>query len=77
MPRDACASEVLADGAGDEEDEDDGGSDPEGAVEIRVSIEGVKEGRAWVESGEAAVENGGCVDVEELCVEGEGPEVAF
>ncbi len=71
------AGEVLADGAGEEEDEDDGGGDPEGAVEVGVGVEGVEEGGAGVEGGEAAVEDSGGVDVEELGVEAEGPEVAF
>lgn len=69
--------EVLADGTGDEEDEDDGGGDPEGAVEVGITFEGIEEGRARVEGGEAAGEHGGGIDVEELRVEGEGPEVAF
>jgi len=69
--------EVLADGAGEEEDKDDGGGDPEGAVEVGVGVEGVEEGGARVEGGEAAVQDGGGVDVEELGVEAEGPEVAF
>lgn len=73
----AGAGEVLADGACDEEDEDDGGGDPEGAVEVGVAVEGVEEGGARVEGGEAAVQDGGGVDVEELGVEAEGPEVAF
>lgn len=34
----AFPGEVLADGAGDEEDEDDGGGDPEGAVEVWVAF---------------------------------------
>lgn len=73
----AFPGEVLADGAGDEEDEDDGGGDPEGAVEVRVAFEGVEEGGARVEGCEAAGEDGGGVDVEELGVEGEGPEEAL
>ena len=73
----AVVGEVLADGAGDEEDEDDRGGDPEGAVEIRVAFEGVEERGARVEGGGAAGEHGGGVDVEELGVERKGPEVAF
>lgn len=73
----AGGGEILADGAGEEEDEDDGGGEPEGAVEVGVGVEGVEEGGARVEGGEAAVEDGGGVDVEELGVEAEGPEVAF
>lgn len=71
--------QVLADGAGEEEDEDDGGGDPEGPVEVRVAVEDVEEGSVGEgqEGGEAAVQDGGGVDVEELGVEGEGPEVAF
>lgn len=72
-------SEVLAYGAGEEEDEDDGGGDPEGPVEVGVPVENVEEGgvREGEEGGEAAVQDGGGVDGEELGVEGEGPEVAF
>ena len=73
----APVGEVLADGAGDEKDEDDGGGDPEGPVEVWVAFEGVEEGRARVEGRGAAVEYGAGVDVEELGVEGEGPQVAF
>ena len=73
----AVVGEVLADGAGEEEDEDDGGGDPEGAVEVRVAFEGVEKGGARVEGGGAAGEHGAGVDVEKLGVEGEGPEVAF
>jgi len=67
----------MGDGAGDEEDEDDGGGDPEGAVEVGVAIKGIKKGRARVEGGEATMENGGGIDIKKLRVEGEGPEVAF
>jgi len=33
--------QVLADGACDEQDEDDGGSYPEWAIEVRVAIENI------------------------------------
>ena len=73
----AFAGEILADGAGDEEDEADGGGDPEGPVEVRVPVEDVEEVGARVEGSAAAAEDFGGVDVEELGVEGEGPEEAF
>jgi len=69
--------DILGDGAAEEEDEDDGGGDPEGAVEIRVPVEDVEEVCAGVEGDAAAAEDFGGVDVEELGVEGDGPEVAF
>ena len=71
------SGEVLADCPCEEEDEDDGCSDPEGAVEIRVAVQDVQKGAAGEEGGEAAVEDGSGVDVEELGVEGEGPKEAF
>ena len=73
----ASAGEVLADGAGDEEDEADGGGDPKGPVEVRVAVEDVEEVGPRVEGGTAAAEDFGGVDIEELGVEGEGPEEAF
>lgn len=69
--------QVLRDGACDEKDEDNGGGEPEGAVEVRVAIKEIQEGRARIEGGFAAAENFGSVDVEELRVKGEGPEEAF
>ena len=75
----------MGDGAREEENDDDGGGDPEGAVEIGgggVGVEGVEEGLGG-EGGEgeegvsAAVQDGGCVDVEVGPVEGEGPEHVF
>ena len=67
--------------AGEEEDDDDSGSNPEGAVQVRVPVERVEEGRRvgeeGDESGAAPVEDGAGVDVEKLRVEGEGPEHAF
>ena len=72
-----AAGKVLRDGGGEEEDEDDGGSDPDGAVEVRVAVEDVEEVGAGEEGGAGAAEDFGGVDVEELGVEGEGPEEAF
>lgn len=71
--------EELAYGPGKEEDEDDGGGDPERAVKIRVAIQDVEERFVGEgeKGGEAAVEDGGGVDGEELGIEGEGPEVAL
>lgn len=40
--------EVLADGAAEEEDEDDGGRDPEGPVEVGVALEDIEEVGAGV-----------------------------
>lgn len=73
--------EILADGAGEEEDDDDSGGDPEGAVEVRIAVQDVEEGWGVGKEGKegeaAAGEDGGGVDVEELGVEGEGPQVVF
>lgn len=66
---------VLADSAAEEEDQDDGGGDPEGAVEIGVPLEDVEEVGARPQRGPAAREHGARVDVEELGVERQRPEV--
>lgn len=73
----ARAREVLADRAGQEENHDDGGRDPERPIEVGVALEDVEEVLARVESGAAAGEDLGGVDVEELLVEGDAPEEAF
>lgn len=62
--------QIEGDGAGEEEDEDDGGRDPEGSIEIRVPIQDVEEGGARIEGSGAAAEHVRGVDVEELGVEG-------
>lgn len=53
-------SQILAYRARQEEDEDDRGGDPEGAVEIGVPVQDIKEGFVGEgeESGKAAVEDG-------------------
>lgn len=40
---------VLGDGAREEEDEDHGGGDPKGPVQVRISVQYVEEGRARIE----------------------------
>ena len=79
--RSILSGQVLRYRSGEEEDDDDGGGDPEGPVEVGVAVQDVEEGRGVWEEGEeggaAAAQHGGGVDVEELGVEGEGPEVAF
>lgn len=50
-----CLGQVLADGAGEEEDHDDGGGDPEGAVEVGIAVQDVEEGRGVGEEGEEGV----------------------
>ena len=71
------AREVLIYRASKEQDHDDGCSDPHRAVEIGIPFEHVEEVETWVDGGFAAAEYFGCVDVEGLGVEGEGPEVVF
>ena len=44
----ASVREVLADGAAEEEDENDGSRDPEGPVEVGVALEDVEEVGAGV-----------------------------
>lgn len=68
---------VLAYRARQEEDDDDGRGDPDGAVQVRVAVQHVEEVGARVQGGGAAAEDLCCVDVEGLGVEGEGPEVVF
>lgn len=52
------AGKVLADCASEEEDHDDGGGNPEGAVEVGVTVEDIEErgcvGQEREESGAAA-----------------------
>lgn len=67
-------AQVPGNGAGEEENEDHGGGDPERAVQVRVSVQDIEEGRARVERRCAAAEDFGRVDVEELRVEGERPQ---
>jgi hypothetical protein len=73
----ARAREVLADRARQEQDDNDGGRDPERPVEVRVALEDVEEVLARVQRGAAAREDLGGVDVEELLVEGDAPEEAL
>ena len=73
----AGLGEILADGAAEEEDEDDGGGDPEGAVEVGVALEDVEEIGAGPEGGPAPRQHARGVDVEELRVETQRPEVAL
>ena len=73
----ARAGKILADRAGEEEDDNDGGRDPERPVEVRVALEDVEEVLARVEGGAAAGEDLRGVDVEELLVEGDAPEETF
>ena len=73
----ATLSEVLRDCASDEENEDDSSSDPEGAVEIGVAIEDVKEVGAWVDRHATTAQDLRGVDVKKLGVKGERPEIAL
>jgi hypothetical protein len=73
----ASTRQVLTNRSGQEEDYDDCGSDPEGAVEVWVALEDVEEVLTRVEGGAAAGEDLIRVDVEELLVEGDAPEEAL
>ncbi len=66
--------QVLINRAREEQDDDDGRSDPYGAVEVGVAFEHVEEVLARVNGCCAAAQDFVCVDVEGLCVEGEGPQ---
>lgn len=67
-------SQLPTNRARHEQDEDDGGGDPERPVQIRVALQDIEEVGAWVQCGPAAFEHLVGVDVEELRVEGDGPE---
>ena len=69
--------EVLADGAGQEEDHHHSRRDPEGAVEVGVALEDVEVVLARVEGCAAASEDLVGIDIEELLVEGYAPEKTF
>ena len=68
---------VLANCPGQEQDEDNGGSDPEWTVEIGVAVQDVEEIGTWVESCTAPAQNFCGVDIEELGIEGETPKESF
>lgn len=69
--------QVLADGTAKEEDEDDGGSDPKGPVQVGVALEDVEKVGARVQRGPAALQDGRRVDVKVLGVKGDCPEEAL
>lgn len=69
--------QILADSAAEEEDQDDRRRDPEGPVEVGVALEHVEEVGAGEERSPAAGQDGRRVHVEELGVEGDGPEEAL
>ena len=73
----AGVRELPVDGAREEQDHDDGGGDPERPVQVWVAFEGVEEVGARVQRCPASLDHFGCVHVEVLCVEADGPEVAF
>jgi len=69
--------EVLIDGPREEKDDDNGCSDPHGAVEVGIAFKHVEEVGAGVDGRCAAAEHFGRVDVEGLRIKGEAPEVVF
>ena len=42
-------SKVLRDGPREKEDEDNGGGDPKGSVQVRVPVQNIEEGGARIE----------------------------
>ena len=73
----ARAREVLADRSCQEQDDNDGGRDPERPIKVRVALEDVEEVLARVEGCAAASEDLVGIDIEELLVEGYAPEKTF
>lgn len=69
--------QVLADSAAQEQDQDDRRGDPEGPVQVGVALEHVEEVGAGEQGGPAARQDSRGVDIEELRVEGHGPEEAL
>lgn len=61
----------------EKQDHDHSCRDPEGAVEIWVTLHNVEEVLARVERAAASVEDLIRIDIEELLVEGDAPEEAF
>ena len=70
----ACSRQLPTDRARHEEYEYDRGCNPEGPVQIRVTLQHIEEVGAWVQRGPASFEDLVGVDVEELRVEGDGPQ---
>lgn len=66
--------QVLRDGAGEEQDHDNGGCDPKGAVEVGVAVEHIEKVGVGEGYCAAAAEDLVGVDVEELLVEGDAPK---
>lgn len=72
-----CFCEVLTYGAGHKQNHDYGGCDPKWAVEVGAAFHDVEEVLTGVYGGATAVQNGTCVDIEELLVESNRPEIPF
>lgn len=66
--------QILRDRTGQEEDDDHGRCDPEGAVQVRITIENIEEVGPWVQSCCTATDDFVCVDVEELRVVMDRPQ---
>lgn len=73
--------QLVGDGTGEEEDDHDSGGDPERPVQVRIAVQGIEEGWGLRQEREEGVPTTGQhsrgVDVEELRVEGQGPEHVF
>ena len=69
--------QILTDGARHEQYDNDRGRNPKGPVQIGVALHHVEKVLARVDSGATAMKDGSSVDVEELLVKGNGPQVAF
>jgi len=73
----AGVRQLPVDGAGQKQDHDDGGSDPERPIQVRVALERVEEVGAWVQRRPASLRHFRRVHVEVLRVEVDAPEVAL
>ena len=73
----AGVSQLPVDGAGQKQDHDDGGGDPERAVQVRIAFQCVEEVGARVQRRPASFRHFRRVHVEVLRVEVDAPEVAL
>ena len=73
----ACIRHVLADGAAQEENQNNRCGDPERSIQIRVALEDIEEVGPGEKSSPAAGQDSGCIDVEELRVEVHAPKEAL
>lgn len=65
---------ILAHSSTKEQNQHNGRRDPEGPVQVRVTLQDIQEVGAGEERGPASRQNSRGVDIEELCVKGDGPQ---